>query len=191
MIESSNRLGIVDLVTNQFAFLTREGFTQTVEKGGLIFFYKSNDVWISITHGHLDYTLSVEIGRLTKPDESFTLQEVVEALCPDRTKESAYQASNAKSLAKGVAQFADLVKTCASPLLDANDPAYERVAHSSRAGRVKYTLEAQYGVFKREANEAWERKDFDKAQELYEQAKPALSATEEQRLQFLAKKKRK
>jgi hypothetical protein len=44
------------------------------------------------------------------------------------------------------------------------------------------------GAIKDRANEACDRKDWHQARQLYEEARPGLSAAEERRLDFLLKK---
>ena len=70
-----------------------------------------------------------------------------------------------------------------------DEASFEKVASSAKEMRRRYTLEAQYGAIKDRANLAWERKDWETARELYDEAKPGLTSTEKRRLDFLGEKR--
>jgi len=185
--ELSNRLGFLDLVTEHFSFLASERFQQTVSADGTVV-YQSGDVWLSIKHGRLDYTLELGLGRQSVPEEAFTLHEVVQALCPARTAGARWQASDRESLGKGVEKIANLVNDCVAPLLDGDSSSFQKVASVAQEMRHSVTLDAQYGPIRKRANQAWEEKNSQEAYRLYSQMREALSESEKRRFSYLANK---
>ncbi len=178
------RLGFVTFVLSALDFLVDRGFRVVRIEETLVRF-ESETVYIQIFHGRYSFTLGVELGRLSVADEIFTLADAVDALCPSRSKEAQFQASNKEALGRGVSIFADLIRDCCTEVLNADSEAFKRVDDLTSKERRAATLIAQYGATRDKAVRAWEEKDYPEAYRLYSEMHEALTIPEKRRLEYL------
>jgi hypothetical protein len=133
------------------------------------------------------YMIYVEFRR-NDTGEEYLLHEILHALAPEHEPQSQCSGADEQKADRCLKQLSQLCERHLQDFLAMDESAVAKVASSANSMRTQYTLDAQYGAIKDRANEAWERKDWEKARELYEEAKPGLSAAEERRLDFLLRK---
>ena len=126
--------------------------------------------------------------RRNDTGEEYLLHEILHALAPEYEPQSQCSGADEQKANHCLKQLSKLCEVQLQDFLALDDSTVARVASSAKSMRMQYTLDAQYGAIKDRANAAWERKEWEKARELYEEAKPGLSATEERRLDFLLKR---
>ena len=172
-------------VVTAFDFLVaRHGYSLHVDSvdGAVVFTNSLLSIRVFRERGsHMTY---VEVRR-EETGESYVLHEIVAALAPDETLSPQCSSADSTKMAHCLAQLSQLCQRHLQGILAMDVATFKKVAESASANRKRRTLEAQYGPTKDLANLAWERKDWGKARELYETAKPALSQAEQRRLDFL------
>lgn len=175
------------LVRKSFAFLVNEyGFT-ACDEGPTKVHYKKPSLCLVITWEPYSYEIDIEF-RYGHSGDAFGLYEVVMALAPTAKGMVNCGGADSDTMARCLDQLSQLCQMHLQRVLAQDKATWERVGKTVEKMRQQYTLEAEYGAVKDRANLAWEQKDWDKARELYQKAKPALTAGEQRRLEFLAKK---
>lgn len=175
-------------VRTAFSFLVeKQGYSvKADDKNGVVTF-ASDRLAVKVSREPGSYMIYVEFRR-NDSGEEYLLHEILHALAPEYEPQSQCSGADEQKASHCLQQLSQLCEVQLQDFLALDDSTLAKVASSAKSMRIQYTLDAQYGAIKDRANEAWERKDWEKARELYEKAKPGLSATEKRRLDFLLKK---
>jgi hypothetical protein len=120
--------------------------------------------------------------------EEYLLHEILHALAPEFESKAQCSGADEQKSNRCLKQLSQLCEHQLQDFLAMDESTLTKVALSAKLMRSQYTLDAQYGAIKDRAKEAWDRKDWNKARELYEEAREGLSAAEERRLDFLLRK---
>lgn len=187
---TSNESSFASDVKAAFNFLVeKQGYSVDVdaENGVVIFANESFEFRVFREPG--SYMIYVEIRR-NDTGEEYLLHEILNALAPDDEPNAQCSGADEAKTSCCLSQLSQLCRQHLQRFLAMDKATLEKVALSAKLMRTRYTLDAQYGAVKDRANQAWEQKDWEKARELYEEAKPGLSMAEERRLEFLSKKNR-
>ena len=175
-------------VRTAFNFLVeKQGYSFNADdKNGVVTF--AGDRWaVKVFREPGSYMIYVEFRR-NDTGEEYLLHEILHALAPEYEPQSQCSGADEQKANHCLKQLSKLCEVQLQDFLALDDSTVARVASSAKSMRMQYTLDAQYGAIKDRANAAWERKEWEKARELYEEAKPGLSSTEERRLDFLLKR---
>lgn len=168
-----------------FGFLVeKHGCTLHVDMSDGAVEFRNNALAVRVVREPGSYTVSVEV-HWDDTGEYYLLHEILRALAPDEVITSECSGFDIGKMKRGLAQLGQVCQRYLGGILALDTAILEKISDSAQAERTRYTLSAQYGAIKDQANDAWERKDWTKARDLYEQAKPALSVTEQRRLEFL------
>ena len=174
-------------VESAFDFLVeQQGYSVNTDESGVVTF-TSDCLTMRVFREPGSYMVYVEFRR-NDTGEEYLLHEILHALAPEHEPESQCSGADEQKVKRCLRQLSQLCEQHLQGFLAMDESTVAKVASSARSTRTQHTLDAQYGAIKDRANEAWERKDWDKARELYEQARPGLSAAEERRLDFLLKR---
>lgn len=172
-----------------FDFLIGQyGYQVAVDQteGSIVFL--NDSVAVKVFREPRSFMVYVEL-LFRQVNQSYLLHEVLHVLAPQDEAQSQCSGASEEKLTSCMTQLGDLCQRHLRQVF-ANDPAMlEMIAQSAAEVRKRYTLEAQYGAIKDRANLAWDRKEWERARELYRQAKPALSVGEQRRLDFLETKR--
>lgn len=172
---------------SNFRFLVNDHGFSVDESTASSIKYSKSFLLITITWNAYAYEIDIDFRR-EDTGEEYSLYEVVAALAPSEEWQMRCSGADSVKMKRCMFQLSHLCRFYLQDFLTMDESTLTKVALSAKSMRTQYTLDAQYGAIKDRANEAWERKDWKKARELYEEAKPGLSATEERRLDFLLKK---
>lgn len=175
-------------VKSAFSFLVeKKGYSVDTDENGVVTF-SSDCLAVRVFREPGSYMIYVEVQR-NDTREAYLLHEILHALAPEHESQSQCSGADKKKAKRCLKQLSQLCEQHLQDVLAMDESTLAKVASSARSFRTKCTLDAQYGATKDRANEAWERKDWEKARELYEKAKPGLSIVEERRLDFLLKRR--
>jgi hypothetical protein len=171
-----------------FRFLVeKQGYSVNADDQNGVVTFASDRLAVKVFREPGSYMIYVEFRR-NDTGEEYLLHEILHVLAPEYEPQSQCSGADEQKAIHCLKQLSQLCEDQIHDFLALDDSTLAKVASSAKSMRTQYTLDAQYGAIKDRANEAWERKDWEKARELYEEAKPGLSATEERRLEFLLKK---
>jgi hypothetical protein len=181
-----SRVTFGNAAANAFGFLVSDyGYTLTSQTDSIVAFANA-PMLLQVLRDSRSYMVYVEVTRSDR-NESFVLHEVLQVVAPNEAPNAHCSGANSSKLLNCLARLSQLCRDHLRNVLTADEDTLERLAVSAKRARDQYTLEAQYGALKDLANDAWDRKDWERARELYERARPALSPTEQRRLDFIVK----
>lgn len=176
-----------DAAAASFHFLVADyGYSLHQKQDGAVEFLRDN-LLLRISRDPGSYMIYVETRRIDT-GELYVLHEILNALHPDEPLSPQCSGADSVKMARCLRQLSELCQRHLQELLTLDETAFEQVRASANEERRRYTLDAQYGPIKDRANLAWERKDWETARKLYDEAKPGLSETEKRRLDFLTNK---
>lgn len=190
-----SQLGFPDAVKACFSFLTKEGF-QIVEENPTLVRYQSQGVVASVFHGRASYELGVEFATVGAPNEKFNLYRMLvwarQAGMLTELPSMAYQTNSKDEIKRMVCEIAALVQKYGGPILigDAVVDAvvYTALREEQSRDAVAYTNEVHLRAARRQAEEAWQAKDYAAVARIYEQINgDDLSASEVMRLHYAEK----
>ena len=174
-------------VKSAFSFLVeKQSCSVTSDENGIVVFANAF-LMVKVFREPGSYMIYVEFRR-NDTGEEYLLHEILHALAPEYEAQSQCSGTDEQQSHQCLRQLSLLCERQLHDFLAMDESTLAKVAASARLMRAQYTLSAQYSAIKDRANEAWERKDWEKARQLYERAKPGLSVVEARRLDFLLKK---
>jgi len=184
---NSNETSFVNSVKTAFSFLVeKHGYSVNADETGVVMF--SNErLELRVFREPGSYMIYAEFRR-SDTGEEYLLNEIVHALAPEFEPQAQCSGADEQKSNWCLMQLSELCQRQLLDFLAMDESTLAKVASSAKAMRSQYTLDAQYGAIKDRANEAWDRKHWHLARQLYEEARPGLSAAEERRLDFLSKK---
>lgn len=175
------------VVESQFDFLLSAGYKVTSPEADKAVF-SNGDLSITFDIEPGSYIVTSEIQRAST-GERYTLYSALADHIPMADQEVTCSGRDIDSFGRCLQRLSELCLRYLYPALTGDEAAFTQMATAAREVARKYTSKYQYGPILERANKAWEEKNWDKAQELYESARPALSPIEESRLTYLLSKK--
>jgi len=176
-------------VRSSFQFLTDDYNFELVKEEITFVRYETDQLFVNIYHGRLSYELGFECGLKSKGEESrYRLNTILRGLMGDtHKKQTFYQASNKEAVANCLSKIASIVKEYCSSLLRVEDSAFAKVelasANEGRELTKKYTI----GPVRKQAEQAWKNKEYEKVRSLYKTIEDKLSSIELKRLKYADK----
>lgn len=170
-----------------FRFLTDKYSFVLKASQSCSFEYTKDQLSLTVSWTPYSYELNIDVRR-DDTGEQFSLYEIVAALAPTEMVNIQCSGADSAKMKRGLDRLSQVFQQHLHGVLTLDEATLKKVSESVSSLRTQYTLDAQYGAIKDRANQAWERKDWEKARELYNEAKPGLSSAEERRLDFLLKK---
>jgi hypothetical protein len=185
------QLGFSEAVKSSFAFVKRYGLKIVQEEVTLVR-YQSDQVILNVYHGRGSYELGVEFQRAGFPGPKFGLYDVLKWAASTgkigQIPTEGYQASSQESVQKLVVRMAELVKQYAVPLLQGDATAYLTVQDQQSQDAAEYTREAHLRGIRKQAEAAWQDKDYETLFGLYSGIQRDLTPSEFMRLQYAEKR---
>jgi hypothetical protein len=174
--------------TEAFRFLLeKQGCSVQIDADNPVVVFANDDFEFRLFREPGSYMIYCEV-RCKDTGEDYLLHELLRSLAPGEELNAQCSGADEQKMKRCLKQLGQLCERHLQSFLSMDESTHKRVATSVESTRARYTLHAQYGAVKDLANQAWDRKDWKKARELYEEAKLALSPAEERRLSFLRKK---
>lgn len=185
--EGDSRLGFTKIAEKAFAFLLGMGFN-LVRREATLLRFETENVFLTVYHGRSSYQIGVELGR-AKHNDLYSLHEVLSAVAPLHLEHARYQAVETKTLEQGLLAIAEIIKIHCHSLLTGDPKAFDHLHAVVTPLRLAVTAQAQFGAIIDRADKAWEAKDLNQAQALYEKASSALDEMRARRLTYLRNRK--
>jgi hypothetical protein len=185
--DERDRAGFVGSAVEAFGFLGAYGF-HLADQSLTHLRYESPSSFLTVYHGRSSYQVGLELGLLDR-DEKFSLHELLSVFAPGEVELARFQTREPNALAEHLSRLAGVVAGSLEPLLQGDPSAFERLRSQVAVSRTAVTLRAQYGAVIDRADEAWEAKDMDLAESLYEKSRPALDGSRIRRLEYLLAKR--
>ena len=175
-------------VESAFIFLVEEyGYSIHVNQSECAVVFSTEALSIKVFREPRSYMIYVEIYP-RDTNETLVLHEILHVLAPEKEANAQCSGADEVKMKQCLGHLSQLVRHLLQVAGSMDQVTLNRIVLSAKARRTQTTLDAQYGAIRERANDAWERKDWQKARKLYEEARPGLSTTEQRRLEFLLKK---
>ena len=186
------KLGFAEAVLGAFDFLVKDFGFRCVESEMTFVRYESPDVFVNVYHGRASYEIGVEIGLVNNPwgraEPPFTIRDIVEFNGAEKetgfTRVVTFSANDPALVEKFVNKLADFVKRYAESELKGDLRIYEQLRSFVLNESAKYTKELKISQIKREADKAWQQKDYASLVKLYEQVEESLTPAEAKKMEY-------
>lgn len=190
------KLGFAETVLNAFDFLVKDFGFRCVNSEMTFVRYESPDVFVNVYHGRASYEIGVEIGLIKNPwgqnEPPFTIRDIVEFNKAEAetgyTRVVTFSANDPELVRKFVNRLAGFVKRYAAPELGGDIIAFEQLRAFGMNEAAKYQKEQKISYAKREANSAWQQKNYALVIKLYEEIRDSLSPAEAKKLEYARKR---
>ncbi len=175
-------------VIESFGFLIeRYGYAPRTNGQDSVKFAK-DELEVEVFREPMSYMIYVQVIRETT-HELYVLGEILKALVPEKKIMCQCCGDNAVKMRECLSHLSEICQQNLRDILVADEAVFRKIADLVERNRDLYDLKSRYRSTRSNANLAWERKDWDTARRLYEEALPILSASEKRRLDFLIRKK--
>jgi hypothetical protein len=165
-------------------WLRRRGFV-CLESSAHVVRFRSDKVVLELWHEPLSFELEVQFGRAAKPEEQFSLGDLLDAvLGAGHKEEKFFQASDAARVDACVKKIAELLREHAGAVLEGEGAVYERIGQTAQSTSAAYTKQVMNGPVRKAAEEAWRAHDYHKVRDLYDSISSDLTALEQRRLRY-------
>jgi hypothetical protein len=186
------KLGFAEAVRSAFDFLIADYSFRCVKSDMTFVRYESPDVFVNVYHGRASYEIGVEIGLVNNPwgqaERSFTIRDIVEFNGAEKetgyTRVVTFSANDPALVKKFVNRLADFVKIYAVQELRGNLMAFEQLRSFVESEAERYEKEQEISQIKREANKAWQQKNYVSLVKLYEQIEESLTPAEAKKMEY-------
>lgn len=179
-------LGFPEATRAAFAFLMDLGFHE-VDAEDTIVRYASDRVFFYVYHGRSSYELGIEVG-LHGDDRGFSTLSLVRAASPaEAEKMRLFIAITPEEVHKGLAKLADQVKRYGPRALHGDEEFFALLKEQARAWAEAFAAEVRYDQRLPKADEAFRRRDYAKAAELYESIRVSLTPAQLKKLEYAIK----
>ncbi len=185
-METIERTGLnfSDKVKDLFVFLEQLGFS-IVESLPTLVRYKKGDIEVDVYHGRQSY----EIGAgITISGNRYSISEIIRLNAPDIAKNFRYaMATTAEGVATALETLSMLMKRFGGAALKGDPEFIAALEQQRQQWSEDYALEVLAEQLRPKANEAFHRKDYSMAADLYSRILKCLSAVERKKLDFAIK----
>jgi predicted P-loop ATPase len=167
-----------------FVFLKKLGFYE-VKSSTTLVCYKKGTIEVDIYHGRQSY----EIGAgVTISGMRYSISEIIRVSVPERFKQFRYaMATTPESVTKALEEISSLMQRFGKAALT-GDPEFIATLTTQREQWSKeYALEVLAEQLRPKASEAFQKKDYSTAAEIYTNIRESLSPTELKKLNYAIK----
>jgi len=185
------KLGFKEAVLASFQFLRSYDFKPVQEQDTFVR-YESESAFVNVYHGRASYEIGVEIGRLDR-QEKYGLGYLVSWAGKDAWetegfgRSTMFQVSTREGVQEFVPKVADLVEKYGDQFLLGTAAFYDKLQTANERAAIAYEREQMLSRIKKEADSAWDQKDFARVVELYQPIQDNLTEIEAKRLAYAEK----
>jgi len=181
------QLGFQEAVLASFRFLRERGF-EVVKKDATLVRFESKHVFVNVYHGRASFELGIEMARLAVPEEQVTIYDAIQRAGAEESeglgKHVMFQVSTREGVREFVPKLASLLQKYGDPFLRGDEDAYREAVQAQKSAATQYEKEVALAKMRREAETAWQEKDYAKIVELYGEWSGELSEVEARRLLY-------
>jgi hypothetical protein len=182
------RLGFTEAVAEYIApVLLPYGYACTLSSVYSVDF-ESQTVCLRVMHDRLSYEMEIYLSLKTGNEREISLGALIESeVGPQPNPGIYFQSSSRSGISSSIRQMAALLARFGRAVLEGEPGAYTSVEVSqSKLGALR-TEHFIVDPIRRNAEDAWRRKDFKVVSELYQSIEAKLSPTEKKRLRYARK----
>lgn len=178
-VSDRSYLGFKEKARNAFAFLNELGFSE-VEASLTLVRYRKDGVEVDVYHGRQSY----EIGAgVTAFGTRYAVSEIIRAGDMEIAKQFHYAMTNtAEGVATGLEELSSLMKRYGSAALRGDSDFFSTLEKQRTLWSEEYALDVLSEQLRPQADEAFRRKDYSTAAELYSRIRERLSPAEIKKL---------
>ncbi len=184
-----DRLGFAAAAKTAFAFLFSHGF-RVVDEQVTIVRFEGDVAYANVYHGRSSYEVGLEIGSLqaVQSESGYSMSALLRLHNPEEA--ARYRnpiATTADDLQASLNALAEKLKAVGFPERARNEAFFESLAQQRRQWAVEYALDILTEQTRPDAEEAFRRKDYALAVELYEKIRDRLSPSEQRKVEYAKK----
>lgn len=167
-----------------FAFLGELAFSE-IEALPTLVRYRKGGVEVDVYHGRQSY----EIGAgVTAFGTRYAISEIIRAIDPDTAKQFHYaMATTPEGVAAGLEELSSLMDRYGGAALRGDLQFFSTLEKQRKLWAEEYALDVLVEQLRPQADEAFRRKDYSTAVELYSRIRQRLSPAELKKLSFAEK----
>ena len=178
-------LGFVKAVANYIAPVLAEHEFTCTEATPYVVRFESPGVSMEVFQDRLSYEIEVAFGLKDDPSQHYNLRDMLDAATDTGHKESSFfQASKFDRIVVSIKGIAELLQQEGQGVLAGEPAVYRRMAEMARLRNEAYTKQVVQDPIRRAAEEAWQRRDYAKARDLYGSIAGDLTRAERKRLEY-------
>ena len=172
-------LGFAESVKKAFKFICDLGFSE-VETSSTLVRYQKNDVEVDIYHGRQSY----EIGAgVTAFGVRYTVSEIIRHADPEFAKKYRYAStSTSEGVAVAVKELSLTMERYCCLALEGDERLFSALESERKLWTEDYALDVLVGQLRPKADDAFRKKDYSKAAELYSRIREKLTPAEIKKL---------
>lgn len=172
-------------VTDRFGpLLSAHGFKVERASSGLVVF-ASGSVEVSFSLEPMSYEIGFVLAARGHPEAAATLGDVLDAeLGPGHGVQTFFQTSTPEGMQIAIEKMAGLVSEHCDALLAGEEEALRRVLAAARMRDEAYTARIVADPIRKEADEAWRVRDYNRVVALYGSIESGLTGIEARRLAY-------
>jgi len=174
-----SQLHFVQKVRESFSFLVDEGFTE-IEASPTQVIYRNGDIEVDVYYERLSYEVG---GGITVAGICYAISEIVRVSDPEAA--SNYQnvvATTPKVLAAGIEKLSVLMQRYGAAALHGDPHFFSMLEEQRKQWSQEFSLDVLEYQLRPQAEDAFRRRDYSKAAELYGSIRERLSPAEAKKL---------
>ncbi len=180
-------LNFADKTRKAFAFLDDKGFSVEETLPTLVS-YRKGDIEVDVYHGRQSYEIGAEISAF---GTRYSMSEIIRVSDVEIAKKFRFAASTtAEGVTAGLEELSALMRRYACEALKGDTQFFLELEKQKKLWSEEYALDVLVEQLRPQANEAFRRKDYSVAFELYSRIRERLSPAELKKL-YIAEDRRK
>ncbi len=180
-------LNFAEEVRQAFAFLGELGFSE-IEALPTLVRYRKGNVEIDVYHGRQSYEIGLGI---TAFGTRYAISEIIRHIDSETAKSYRYAAATTPvGVVACLKELSLLLKRYGRSALDGDPKLFSSLEGERKLWSEEYALDVLTEQLRPQANEAFRRKDYSKAAELYSRIKERLSPAELKKLSIAEERSR-
>ena len=181
-------LNFEEKVRKAFAFLSELGFYE-VEALPTIVRYRKGGVEVDVYHGRQSYEIGAGVSAF---GTRYAMSEIIRAVDPNTAKRFRYVATTTpEGIVSGLEELSSLMKLYGREAIEGDSNFFSMLENQRKLGAEEYALDVLAEQLRPQADEAFRRKDYSKAADLYSRIKKRLSPAEIKKLSLAEERRRK
>lgn len=166
-------------VRSTFDFLYKLGFDEIKSLPTLVT-YQKDDIKIDVYHGRQSFEIGVCISNL---ESEYTISEIIRAIDPSYAEHFFYDvAKTPDSIYNSLKSIASKVNHYCMDALNGDPYFFSKLKYQRELWSERYALDVLAEQIRPQADEAFRKKDYSKAADLYSRIKKCLSPAELKKL---------
>lgn len=189
-MNKSNRadLNFAEKTRKAFAFLDELGFSE-IEALPTLVRYRKGGVEVDVYHGRQSYEIGVGV---TAFGTRYAISEIIRANDTETGKHFRYPATTTpKGVMDGLEELSLLMKCYGHLALNCDPQFFSTLENQRKLWTKEYALDVLASQLRPQADEAFRRRDYSKAAELYSRIRARLSHAEVKKLDVAEERKNK